>query len=122
MALYITRAMLSVNGTDITDFKAVTEKSRKLRKAVPLMYKTGAAELTQRFTVDVEYVVPRTTPEFDFDSVTAGTLVIDYDSGEQVRFGGVHTEDVGDAKADGENELTRVIAFVCETRNGSTGA
>lgn len=122
MALYITRATLSVNGTDISDFKAVTEKSRKPRKAVPLMYKTGAAQMTQRFSVECEYVVPRDSTSFDFDSVTAGTLVIEYDSGEQVRFGGVHCEEVGDAKIDGENELVKVVSFICETRNGVTGA
>lgn len=122
MALYVTRCLLSVNGTDIDNFKAVTEKARIPRKAVPLMYKTGAAELTERFEVDVEYVVPRDTTEFDFTSVSGGTLTIEYDSGTQTRFGGVHCKEVGDAKIDGEAELVKVISFICETRNGNTGA
>ena len=122
MALSITRALLSVNGQDISDFKAFTEKTRTLRKSVHLMYKTNAADLTQRYMIDLDYVVPRDVPEFDFEDVTGGTLVIEYDSGEQVRFGGVHCLTVGDGVIDGENELVRKIEFMAETRNGNTGA
>lgn len=122
MALYITRAALEVNGTVVTDFKAVTEKARVVRKAVPLMYKTGAAELTQRYQVEVDYVVPRDTAEFNFAAVTGGTLSLEYDSGDRVDFGGVHTLDVGDGAIDGENELVKKITLMAETRNGLTGA
>jgi hypothetical protein len=122
MALYITRAVLDVNGTEITDFKAVTEKARTLRKQVPLMYKTGAAQLTQRFSGELDYVVPRDVTPFDFEGVTGGTLTITYDSGVQVLYGGVHVVEVGDAAIDGEAELVKKIHFIAETRNGETGA
>jgi hypothetical protein len=121
MSLYVTRAALEVNGQTITDFKAVAEKSRTIRKQVPLMYKTGHAEITQRFVVEVDYVVPQSTV-FDFDTVSNGTLTIEYDSGTRVAYGGVYTLEAGDAAIDGENELIRKITLGAETRNGLTGA
>jgi hypothetical protein len=123
MALYVTRARLVVEGREITDFKSVTEKSRVMRKQVPLMYQSGTADITQRFGVEVEYVVPKINP-FNFDLVAGGasTLDIEYDSGVTVRYGGVATAEVGDATLDGENELTQKVTFIAETRNGATGA
>jgi len=123
MSLYVTRCLLSINGTDIADFKAFTEKQRTIRKSVNLMYKTGSADLTQRYSFDLEYVVPKDKAEFNFDQVEGGTCVVDFDGGtEQIRFGGVHCIDVGDSKIDGESELIRTIMFMAETRNGNTGA
>jgi hypothetical protein len=132
MALYITRAAVSINGpqgsTTVTDFKAVTEKARTIRKPVHLMYKTGAAELTQRYGVELDYVVPRDSAEFNFAEVTGGTLVIDYTDPEasavahQVTFGGVHCHTIGDAMVDGEAELVRKVEFICESRNTNDGS
>jgi hypothetical protein len=121
MALYVTRCALEVNGNVVTDFKGFTEKARVIRKQVPLMYKTGHAELTQRFSVDVDYVVPQVAP-FDFDTVKGGTLTIEFDSGDRIDFGGVYTLDIGDATIDGEAELVKKVTLGCETRNGLTGA
>lgn len=121
MALMITRCALEVNGAVVTDFKGFTEKARVIRKQVPLMYSTKHAELTQRFSMDVDYVVPQVNP-FDFDSVSGGTLTVEFDGGDRIDFGGVYTLDVGDAAVDGENELVKKITFGAETRNGLTGA
>ena len=121
MALYVSRLSLEVNGQVVTDFKNFTEKARVLRKKVPLMYKSGTADLTQRYEVEVDYVVPQINP-FDFDTVQGGTLVVEYDSGERTAFGGVATAEVGDASVDGENELVKKIRLICESRNGNTGA
>lgn len=118
---YVTRATLAINGQDITDFKAVSEKSRTIHKQVPLMYKTGTATLTQRFSGDLDYVIPRDTPEFNFDGVVGGTLIIEYDNGEQVRFGGVATAETGDVSIDGENEAVKKVAWIAESRNGQVG-
>jgi len=121
MALYISRCSLEVNGAVITDFKGFTEKTRTIRKAVNLMYKTGAAELTQRYSGDLDYVTPQENA-IEFDGITGGTLTVEFDNGERVDFGGVHVVDVGDAAIDGENELVKKISWIAETRNGSTGA
>ena len=122
MSTYITRCTLAVNGKNIEDFKSITEKSRTIRKAVPLMHKTGSAQLTQRYTGDLEYVYPKDTTPFDFDGITGATLTIEYESGEQVRFGGVAVVSVGDSKVDGETELVKSIEFMAETRNGNKGS
>ena len=121
MALYISRCSLEVNGEVITDFKAFSENARTIRKMVPLMYKSGAAELTQRFGGTLDYVTPQTAPK-TFDDVTAGTLTVEFDNGDRVDFGGVHVLEVGDATIDGENELVQKITWMAETRNGASGA
>ena len=121
MALYITRLALEVNGQVITDFKGFTEKARILRKKVPLMYKSGTAQLTQRYEVDVDYVVPQINP-FSFDGVEGGTLQVTFDSGDTIAFGGVACAEVGDATVDGENELVKKVRLICESRNGNTGS
>jgi hypothetical protein len=121
MSLFISRVSLEVNGAIVTDIKAVSENARVLRKAVPLMYKSGAVELTQRYGGTFDYVVPQTAP-MSFDDVTAGTLTVEYDNGDRVDFGGVHVTEVGDATVDGENELVSKISWIAETRNGASGA
>jgi len=120
MALSVTRLSLEVNGQVVNDFKAFNEKARVLRKAVPLMYRTNTAQLTQRYEVEIDYVVPQINP-FVFDTVEGGTLTVEYDSGERTEFGGVSCAEVGDAMVDGENELVKKIRLTCETRNGNTG-
>jgi hypothetical protein len=119
--MYITRCALEINGASVTDFKAVTEKSRVQAKQVNLMYKSGTSLLTQRYQVEVDYVVPAVSP-FNFENLYGGTLTLEYDNGERVDFGGVAVMSVGDSTIDGENELVKKIGLICETRNGATGA
>jgi hypothetical protein len=121
MALYVTRCALTVNGKVIDDFKSFIEKARIIRKKVPLMYKSGTAQLTQRYEVEVDYVVPQTNP-YSFDAIEGGTLSVEFDSGTTVDFGGVAVAEIGDATIDGENELVRKIRLIAETRNGNSGA
>lgn len=116
MSEYVSGVALEVNGQEITDFKSVTEGGRTLRKQVNLMNKTGHANVTPRHTVDVEYVVPKDSPEFDFDSVVGGTLTIDKGNGIRVQYGGVACLEVGEAKYDGDNEATRQIKLSAESR------
>jgi hypothetical protein len=122
MARYITRCQVDINGVSITDFKSFTEKAVVSRKAVPLMYKTGSADLTRRYQLEVDYVVPRDTTPFDFQTVSGGTLLVEYDSGETHTWGGVSTLEVGDATIDGENEMVRKVTFHADNRDGDTGA
>jgi len=118
--MYITRCVLEVNGVVVEDFKGFVEKARILRKKVPLMHKSGTADLTQRYEIEVDYVVPQVAP-FDFDSVEGGTLTVEYDGGDRVEYGGVATAEVGDGTIDGENEMVKKIRLIAETRNGNTG-
>jgi hypothetical protein len=122
MSTYITRASLDVNGTEITDFKSITEKTSAMGKVVPLMYKTGSAALTERWSGEIDYVVPNDTTPFVFEGVFGATLNITYDSGDQSLYGGVRVIEVGDRVVDGENELIQKIHWMAETKNGATGA
>lgn len=123
MALFVTRAVLEVNGSSITQFKSFSEKAIVANKAVPLMYSTGGAELTKRYQLEVEYVYPRDTTPFDFLTVTGNgaTLSVEYDSGERHDWGNVRTLEVGDAKVDGENELVKAITLMAESKDGNRG-
>lgn len=116
MALYVTRCTLEVNGQSVSDFSSFTENTRVIRKQVSLMNKTGHAEMTERYQFDVGYVVPRTGDEFDWDSVSDGTVTVELGSGKRITFGGVYTLEVGDATIDGESEATRTISLGAESR------
>lgn len=116
MSEYVAKVLLEVNGQEVTDFKSVSESEIDIRKQVPLMNKTGHANVTPRYQVVVEYVVPSDNPEFDWTDVEGGTLTIDKNNGVRVTFGGVCTLKVGEAKADGENEITQSITLSAESR------
>jgi len=119
--IYVSRCSLEVNGANITDFKAITEKARTMRKKVNLMNKSGSANITQRYEVEADYVVPQ-TGSITFDAVEGGTITVEYDNGDRISYGGAACAEVGDAAIDGENELVKKIRFICETRNNNTGA
>ena len=113
---YINRCTLTINGQEITDFKSVTEDERELARKVNLMNKTGHCTVTQRPGCKVDYVVPLDAPEFDFDSVTGGTLSIEYENGKRITYTGVRTLKIGESKVDGDNELVRTIELGAEKR------
>lgn len=122
-ARYITRVELAISGQDLTDdIKMVDQKAYEKAIPVKLMYRTGSALKTMRWEVDLDYAIPQDRAAFDFESVDDETLIVTYDSGEQVRFGGVTFKGVADVSADGEAEVVKKISFICKTKNGSTGA
>ena len=108
---YVSQVLLEVNGQEITDFKAVTEGEVELAKQVKLMNKTGSMGVLPRYGVEVDYVVPADTPEFDFDGVKNGTLTIDKQNGVRETYTGVRTLKIGSTKYDGDNETVRTITF-----------
>lgn len=112
MSEYVRKVLLEINGQEITDFKTVTEGERTLRVPVKLMAKTGFATITQRPTVQVDYVIPKDNPEFDFDSVEDGTLTIDYENGKRITFSGICTDKVGQVKYDEDNDAVKQIDFI----------
>lgn len=121
MSLYVARCELNL--TDgrtgpITDFKTFIDKTRTVRKQVPLQHKTGHIEVTQRFQFEVDYVIPRGTVAVSFEQVSDATFTVTFegDSQNQIVYGGVYTLDVGDASVDGENEVVRKITFGAESR------
>lgn len=111
MSEYVMNVLLEVNGQNIEDFKSVTEGETETAKEVRLMNKTGFAPITQRHSVEVDYVVPKDTPEFDFNTVKDGTLTIDKQNGSRVTYTGLYCLKVGSTKYDGENEAIRTISF-----------
>ncbi len=76
------------------------------------MNKTGFANVTQRPTVQVDYIIPKSAPEFDFDSVEDGTLTIDYDNGTRITYGGICTDKIGSVKYDEDNDAVKQIDFI----------
>jgi len=113
---YVSRVALDVNGTVITDIKSVTEKEFELNKQVNLMSKTGHMTVTQRYSFEIEYVVPEDTTPFNFQNVSNGRLSIEFESGSRVTYTSVYVLKIGDRKVDGENETTQTIEVGAEGR------
>ncbi|KAF0145118.1 MAG: phage protein [Nitrospirae bacterium] len=113
---YVSKATLEVNGQLVDDINSVTEKKVEVRKAIKLMNKTGVVKGTPQYGMQVEYVLPKDAPEFDWEEVENGTLTVDKENGVRVTFTGVYTLEVGDAKYDGEKETTRNIELVAMGR------
>jgi hypothetical protein len=116
MELYATQITLNINGEQINDFNAFTEKERVFKKTVNLMNSTGILSVFQRHHFSLEYVVPANKPEFDFESVSEGTVKIVYENGRSVSFGEVHCLSIGDSKFDGDKEVTKNIEFSAHSR------
>lgn len=116
MSDYVSRVYLDVNGQSIEDFKSVAIKEVEIHKPVNLMNKTGHTKVTQRYGVDVEYVVPEAGSAFDWETVSDGRLSIEYMTGKRTTFTGVYVLKTGEAKADGENEMVQTIELGAEGR------
>lgn len=113
---FVSQVLLEVNGQSITDFKTVEEKDYELHKAVNLMNGTGHITAQPRFGVNVEYVVPKDTTEFDFTQVKGGTITIDYQNGTRVKYNGVYVMKIGALKHDGDKESVKTIEFSAKKR------
>ena len=115
---YVTQILLEINGKSITDFKSVTEGERELYGPVKLMNTTGHGRKLERPTAKVDYVIPSDTPEFDFTQVKGGTLTIDRQNGTRIKYTGVYTIKIGEAKYDPEAECTvKQIDFSAKKRS-----
>lgn len=113
---FVSQVRLEINGQNVTDFKSVEEKEFELHKVVNLMNTTGHISTKERYGVNVEYVVPLDTPEFDFTQVKGGTITIDYQNGTRVKYTGVYVLKIGALKHDGENESVKTIEFSAKNR------
>ena len=114
---FINQILLEVNGKSITDFKTVTEGERELYAPVKLMNGTGHSKKQERPTVKVDYAIPSDTPEFDFTTVKGGTLTIDRQNGTRIKYTGVYTTKIGEAKYDAEAEcVIKAIDFSSKKR------
>jgi len=80
------------------------------------MKKFGVVGTRPQYGLEVEYVIPKDAPEFDFESVEDGTLTIDLENGTRKQYSGVYALKIGDTKYDGENEATRTIELVAMKR------
>lgn len=109
---YVALVKLEVNGKNIDDFTTVEEEEVEYNKEVNLMNKTGTVSVAQRYKVNVDYVVPKNSPEFDFASVKDGTLTIDYNNGTRKQYTGVTVLKIGATSYDGDKAATKKISFM----------
>ena len=110
MTEYVTRVYLEVDGQNIDDIKSVSEPETEHFKAVNTMHGTGVAEMVVRYSpITVEYLIPETRSEFDWAGVRNGRLTIERTNGDRFTYTGVYPLKIGEAKADGENEMVRTI-------------
>lgn len=113
---YVSQVLLEINSKKITDFSGVEEGEYELHKPVRLMNGKGHISVAPDYKFSLDYIIPKDTPEFDFDQVKDGRVVIDYQNGKRVTYGGVYTTKVGAAKHDGEKESMKTIEFSAKTR------
>jgi len=113
---YVSQVTLEIDGKKITDFASVQEGKYEVYKRVKLMSGKGHIKVAPDHSVTLEYKIPKDTPEFDFNSVRAGKIVIDYDNGTRVTYSGVYTEEIGEAKHTGDDASTKTIVFSAKTR------
>lgn len=116
MSEYVASVNLEINGKNIDDFKSVSEKEIERHKQINLMRKTGVVSVTPRYGVEVEYVIPKDSPEQDWAEVANATLTIDKDNGKRITYSGVYVMKEGAVKYDGENEATKTIDLVALER------
>jgi hypothetical protein len=116
MEAYCTQIVLEVNSAVLEDFNAFTEKERVFKKTINLMNSTGFIRTFQRHHFSLDYVVPADKDEFDFENITDGTVTIMYENGKRISFGEVECLSIGEAKFDGDKEVTKNIEFAAGTR------
>ncbi|MDA8170321.1 MAG: hypothetical protein M0Z48_00630 [Nitrospiraceae bacterium] len=111
---YVSRINLEINGQDVDDFKKCSEGEVELAKQVKLMNKTGHCNTVPRFEVEVDYVIPSGSPEFDFTQLTAanpGTLTIDRQDGTRITYQGVVTRKIGKTEYNEEKEASKTVTL-----------
>ena len=116
MSEYVNRVSLEFNGQVFEDFDSWTDNSVVLPKQVNLMNKTGHAKMTPRYGFSVSVKTPNIPAGIDLDSVSNGTLTVEYENGSRLTYGGVYCMETGEGTADGETELTKTKVFGAETK------
>lgn len=114
--LYVSQVLLEIDGKSITDFKSVEEKDYEIFRPVNLMNTTGHIETKPRYGVNVEYVIPKDGPEFDFTKVKGGKITIDKQNGKRIQYSGVYVTKIGATKYDGDREAIRPVEFSAKNR------
>lgn len=118
MSDYITKVTLDLDGEVEDNFKSVEEKEIETGKAVELANKTGFAEITPRYGLSIEYVIPKTGERNWSKFVIADAVVTIYRSGgSKVTYRGVRLIKKGSAKADGKEEMGYTVEFTAADRD-----
>lgn len=115
MAEYVAKLTLEANGESITDFSAFTDMTRSHHVQVELMNKTGHAKITPRYQFSVDYVIPESTPEYDWAGLANATFTKEYENGNRQTYGGVYLLDEGDTSFDGTTAATKTLTCGAET-------
>ena len=116
MEAYITTITLEIDGELLEDFNSFTEKGRVKKKLVKLMNGHGTTKVTASNLFSLDYVIPADKTEFDFDGLEDATVTVDYENGTRISFGGCEVLSIGEAKFDGDKEVTKNIEFAATTR------
>lgn len=116
MEEYITSITLEINGEQEDNFTAFEEDERELKRLVKLMNKTGTTKVKGPVKFNLDYVVPKNSPERNFEEIEDGTVTVDYENGKRISFGGVECLKIGKARYDGEKEVVKTIEFAATER------
>jgi len=115
MANYVNRVVVTIDGKEESNFKAVKLGAEEHRVQVNLMNSTGTSKKTPRFGFSLDYVVPE-TGEIDWALVEDATAKIEYENGSGVVYRRVSVKSVGETNIDGEGEVVKTIEFIAEEK------
>ncbi len=114
---YARTVILTLNGVRIRGIKGFREPNVSLWDPVDTMDDTGAAEKTARYKdMEIDYIVPVTDPEYDWEAVNDARLTVEYPSGKRHTYTGVYPSEVGGAKLDGEGDAIREVKLFAADR------
>lgn len=113
---YVSSIKLSLTNEEITDFQTVKLPTRILRQLVELNSGVGFIEIENPVmnNIEIAYVVPANTPEFDFDPVVNARLTVDRKNGSRLTFTGVSTLQVDGETYERNGESVRTITLMAE--------
>jgi hypothetical protein len=120
---FIERSVVQVNGVDLDDLIiSVSEKSTRPTKAVNTMNKERVAKGFKQgnnqysLDIDAERIVDSRVPDWHQlkDDGTVIKIIVRYNIGPSVTYGGCKITDVTDTTSDGDS--TRKISIMARTR------
>jgi hypothetical protein len=120
---FIERSVVQVNGVDLDDLIiSVSEKSTRPTKAVNTMNKERVAKGFKQgnnqysLDIDAERIVDARVPDWHQlkDDGTVIKIIVRYNIGPSVTYGGCKITDVTDTTSDGDS--TRKISIMARTR------
>jgi hypothetical protein len=109
--MLVSRVDVTINGTQMPSIKAVREGEFETAKQVMLMRQTDTVDVTGARTLEIDYVVPGSGSEYDWESLSAALIILALDGGRRKLYRDCRTLKVGSAAYDGQAECVKTVTI-----------